>query len=215
MCATRCLGVSCCTEFALNHTGGVCLVNEPIDDQIRKVGEDWRAQFPDQLDASSLGYKRLVDIPAGNLIYVPLDAAGQHAVAMRVARLNGGVPEALVFNHRTRDGEFVHALQTGYGNQRCIDWGLRPIVCWHHPLKEETPDNSQAAPPGPILLFGDRLAIRTYFGIGRGEAMYFDLKTGQEVEPAQDHTTVASWSLGVRSVNGAFLPLATYPSSRK
>lgn len=190
-------------------------MNEPIEDQIRRVGEDWRARFPDQFDASALGYKRLGDIPAGNLVYVPLEAAGQHAVAMRVARLNGGVPEALVFNHRNRKGEVMHALQTGYGNQRCVDWGLRPIVCWHHPLKEEAPDYSQAAAPGPILLFNDHLAIRTYFGNGMGEPMYFDLKTGQEVEPAQDYTTVASWSLGVRSVNGAFFQLAAYPTSRK
>jgi hypothetical protein len=190
-------------------------VNESIKEQIRKVGEDWRTQNPDRLDGSALSFKRLGDIPAGNLVYVPLEAAGQHAVAMRVTRLNGSVPEALVFNHRTRKGEVVHALQTGYGNQRCVDWGLRPIVCWHHPLKEEVPDYSQGAAPGTILLFGDHLAIRTYFGNGMGEAMYFDLKTGQEVEPAQDYATVASWSLGVRSLNGGFLQLAAYPTASK
>lgn len=184
-------------------------MSESLQQQMREVAEQHRAELPDRFDAGSLSYKRLGDIPAGNLVYVPGD--GKLEVAMRVARLNGGTPEALVFNYRNRKGEMMHALVPNYANRHCIDWGQKPIVCWHHPLREEVADRSRAPPPGTILLSQDHLAIRTYFGHGAGEAMYFDVKTGQEVEPAEHSTTIAEWSLGVGSVNRVFLPLAGYP----
>lgn len=166
-------------------------------------------ELPNRLNATSLCYKRLGDIPAGNLVYVP--GVGKPEIAMRVARLNGGAPEALVFNYRNRNGEAMHALVPNYGNRHCIDWGQKPTVCWHHPLKQEGADPMRAAPDGVILLTEYYLAIRTYFGSGMGEPMYFDLKTGQEIELTEEFTTIAEWSLGVLSVNGTFCPLATYP----
>jgi|SRR5580658_888187 hypothetical protein len=187
-------------------------MSQSVVEQLRELVEQERTQFPDRLNAVSLGYKLLGDIVPGHLIYVDL-GAGHLAVGMRLKR-SGGAAEALVFNYATRRNEVIHALLTNLGNQRCIDWGMRPTVCWHHPLKQEGHDYSQAAEPGIILLTRDRLALRTYYGHGQGEPLYFDLKNGEEVDPEAEFTTIAEWSLGVQQVSGPFITLAAHPISK-
>jgi len=97
-------------------------------------------------------------------------------------------------------------------NQRCIDWGVRPVVRWTHPLAAVARTQQVSPDPGYLVLIGDQPVLTSYYSSGAGDRQYWNLRTGEFLAPGEsDFCIIAAWSLGASSADGKFVPLATYP----
>lgn len=151
----------------------------------------------------------------GHLIYVFRDTGP--AVAIRLEHPAGSAAGsepyavALVLHDEAR-GRRMPLVDRACRAEMCVDWGVPPTVVWDHPL-DLRPRHVVVTPdPGFLLLVGAQPSISSYYAGGRGDRMYWDLKTGQSVEPGQfEFVTIAKWKLGVMDTGGSFVQLAAYP----
>jgi hypothetical protein len=161
-----------------------------------------------------LRYKRIADIPAGNLIYVFREAG--LALALRVEHPPGSTgavsfPAAVVL-HDEAQGRRMPLTDPGLANQRCIDWGVRPVVRWNHPLAIAPRGQRVSPDPGYLLLVGDEPVLSSFYTGGRGDRLHWNLVTGGYVDlGGRDFCIITAWSLGANSGEGTFVELAAYP----
>lgn len=168
------------------------------------------------LPIDKLNYRPMAQVPAGNLIYV-LRETGP-TLALRVDHPPGATgtqpyPAAVVLLEAVGDSR-VPVVDTGCRAQHCIDWGTRATVLWKHPIIAVARNSAERLAPGYLVLIGDQPAFSSFYPGGRGEPMYWNVLTGQRVEPGQfDFIFIAQWRLGVIAADGSFLPLADYPEA--
>jgi hypothetical protein len=164
------------------------------------------------LCADKLRFSRLNDIPSGNLIYVLRDNGP--ALALRVAHPPGVAGQAVAFPAAVilcdlAQGRRMPLTDPGLANRRCIDWGVRPLVRWTHPLAL-----SPGVPvdPGYLVLTAQQLALTSHYVGGQGDRLHWNLLDGAYVVPNEAASCIiGAWTLGVEDANGAFVQLTKYP----
>jgi hypothetical protein len=163
------------------------------------------------LRADKLRFSRLNEIPSGHLIYVLRDTGP--ALALKVEHPPGAANQAVAFPAAVILCDLVRGRRMpltdpGLGNQRCIDWGERPVVQWTHPLALP----GEPVDPGYLVLTAQDLALTSHYVGGHGERLHWSLSNGAYVVPNQPASCViAAWTLGVEGANGDFIQLAKYP----
>lgn len=165
------------------------------------------------LSIEGLKYCPISEVPAGNLIYLLRDTGP--AVALRVdhpGETSGTLYAAAVVLHDASEGCRMPLTDTACGTLECIDWGVRPIVRWKHPLAMVARKKPVSPDPGYLVLVRNQVALTSYCTGGRGDRLYWDILTGAHVELGQsDFCFIAEWRLGVASADSSFVQLAAYP----
>ena len=96
----------------------------------------------------------------------------------------------------------------------CIDWGMRPVIRWKHPLSLAPAGIGNEPPAGHLLLVGDKPALSSHYAGGHGKRMYWNVLNGESVTPGQaDWVVITEWELGVSSGDCDFLLLCVYPKN--
>ena len=168
---------------------------------------------------AKLAFRRINDIPAGHLIYVPRDTGFELALRVEhppLGAIEDVFPAAIVFFDMA-GSERMPMIDISLRNSRCIDWGTQPQVRWKPGsiLSRNRLSVPALKDPGYLVVISNAdtpVAITAYSKGGRGERQYWDLKTGKFTEPgADDFCVVSEWQLGACDADGRFVPLVSYP----
>jgi hypothetical protein len=168
------------------------------------------------LPIDKLSYRSIIDVPAGHLIYL-LRPAGP-VLALRLEHPGGSTgapsyPAALVLRG-IGNKRYMPLVDAGVSKQQhCLDWGMRALTLWKHPLELLAQHTKTELAPGYLIVVGDQTALCSYYAGGAGERMYWNVRTGTKVEPGKEpFAFIAGWRLGVSAADGSFLKLAAYPT---
>jgi len=171
------------------------------------------------LRVDKIAFRRMADITAGNLI--TYDRSSVSMLGLRVDHppqdgIGSAFPAAGILRQPLPGDRFLPLIDRTALNARCLDWGAPPEVRLD-PASIVTRRAQLTTPTaGFLIVVEDHVAIATYPTGGFGDRLFWDLRTGEYVDPgARDFCVVTGWALGSADGDGRFLPLLTYPNDYK